>query len=141
MEPKWCFRINGREERQKRMFSTKQRILIVDDEDDLRHLLTHLLSEAGYDIKSASDGQEAISMLKKEKFDLTLLDIQMPSVNGIQVLKFIKENSPKTKAIMLTGYADLKHAMEAKEFGARDFIGKPYKLEDILSTVERVLKE
>ncbi len=123
------------------MVSTKQRILVVDDEDDLRNLLTGLLTDAGYEISSAADGQEAISILKKEKFDLTLLDIQMPSVNGIQVLKFIKQNAPKTKSIMLTGYADLKHAMEAKEFGARDFIGKPYKLEDILNTVARVLKE
>ena len=65
----------------------------------------------------------------------------MPNINGIQVLKYIKEHSPQTKAVMLTGYADLKHAMEAKEFGARDFIGKPYKLEDVLSTIEHILAE
>jgi len=119
----------------------KRQILIVDDENDLRTLLSHVLTNAGYEIKSASDGEEAISMLSKYKFDLTLLDIQMPNVNGIQVLKFIKQHSPTTKAIMLTGYADLKNAMEAKEFGACDFIGKPYKLDDILSTIERILKE
>lgn len=119
----------------------KARILIVDDEPDLRNLLAHVLANAGYEIKEASDGEEAINNLKNQKYDLTLLDIQMPIVNGIQVLKYIKQNTLKTKAIMLTGYADLKHAMEAKEFGARDFIGKPYKIEDILSTVERVLKE
>lgn len=121
--------------------SVKARILIVDDEPDLRTLLAHVLQNAGYEVKEASDGEEAITDLKNQKYDLALLDIQMPFVNGIQVLKYIKQNTPKTKAIMLTGYADLKHAMEAKEFGAKDFIGKPYKIEDILLTVENVLKE
>lgn len=119
----------------------KGRILIVDDEDDLRALLTGYLEERGYEISSASDGEEAITALQKKKFDLALLDIQMPVVNGIQVLKFISQNYPSTKAIILTGYADLKHAMEAKEFGARDFIGKPYKLEEIRATIERLLNE
>ena len=119
----------------------KARILVVDDEPELRILLSQVLENAGYDIKEASDGEEAIQLLKKEKYDLTLLDIQMPILDGIKVLKYIKDHSLGTKAIMLTGYADLKHAMEAKEYGAKDFIGKPYKIEDIIATVERVLKE
>ena len=123
------------------MLTTKARLLIVDDEHDLRTLLGDVLLMQGYDIASAEDGEEAITMLQQQNFDLTLLDIQMPNVNGIQVLKFIKEYTPKTRAIVLTGYADLKHAMEAKEFGASDFIGKPYKLQDVLTTIERVLVE
>jgi DNA-binding NtrC family response regulator len=123
------------------MNTTKARLLIVDDEKDLRTLLSDVLLTQGYEISSAEDGEEAIAMLQRDKYDLTLLDLQMPNVDGIQVLKFIKEHSPKTRAIVLTGYADLKHAMEAKEFGASDFIGKPYKLHDVLSTIERVLIE
>ena len=119
----------------------KTRILVVDDEPELRMLLSHVLENAGYEIKEASDGEEAINLLKKEKFDLTLLDIQMPIANGIKVLKYIKEHTLPTKAIMLTGYADLKHAMEAKEFGAKDFIRKPYKMDDVISTIDRVLRE
>ncbi len=123
------------------MNQNNRNILIVDDEEDLRMLLGHVLSSAGYKIETAADGETALKLLQKQKFDLALLDIQMPNLNGIQVLKYLHQHLPATKAIMLTGYADLKHAMEAKEFGARDFIGKPYKLEDILSTVERVLGE
>ncbi len=117
------------------------RILIVDDEDDLRELLSHVLSAQGYEIQSASNGEDAISTLKRESFDLALLDIQMPKMNGIQVLRFITEHSPATKTIMLTGFADLKNAMDAREFGARDFISKPYKLDDVLSTIRQVLGE
>lgn len=120
--------------------NSKRSILVVEDEDNLRTILSDILRNAGYEIKTASNGEEAITLLKKHQFDLTFLDIQMPQVNGIQVLKYIRQYSPATKAIMLTGYADLKHAMEAKEFGAMDFIGKPYKLEEIMSTVERALK-
>lgn len=116
-------------------------ILVVDDEDDLRMLLDHVVANAGYTVTAASDGEEAISLLKKNRFDVALLDIQMPNATGIDVLKYIQKNSSSTKAIMLTGYADLKHAMEAREFGACDFISKPYKVEDVLTTIERVLKE
>ncbi len=119
---------------------TKQ-ILLVDDEDDLLRLLGDVLAGAGYRIQSATDGEKAVKLLAKQSFDLALLDIQMPLMNGIQVLQYIKEHCPSTKAIMLTGYANLKHAMEAKEYGAEDFIGKPYKVNDILNTIEKVLKE
>lgn len=119
----------------------KKRILIVDDEHDLRNLLSQVVSGAGYDVTLAEDGAEAINILESHRFDLALLDIQMPNANGIEVLKFIRKNSPSTRAVMLTGYADLKHAMEAREYGASDFISKPYKLEDILGTIQRVLTE
>jgi DNA-binding NtrC family response regulator len=119
----------------------KTRLLVVDDEDDLRDLLKTVLTKTGYEIRTASDGEEAIRILKTNEFDVALLDIQMPKVTGLQVLKHINQHSPKTRAIILTGYADLKNAMEAREFGAKDFISKPYRLDDILSTIERVLKE
>src|SRR5262249_17499838 len=112
---------------------------IAEDESDLRTLLEHLVSEAGYQVTTADDGAAAIRLLSKSSFDLALLDIQMPNASGIEVLKHIHQHTPATKAIMLTGYADLKHAMEAREFGALDFISKPYKLDDVLQTIERVL--
>lgn len=117
----------------------KNRILVVDDEDALRTVLTSELEGEGYQVASAVDGEEAIKILGTQVFDLILLDIKMPKVDGFEVLKFVKQTQPKTKVIMLTGFADLKNAIESKKLGAEDFVSKPYDLVDLLTTVERVL--
>ena len=117
------------------------RILVVDDEEALRTVLSNELNGAGYNVSTASDGDEAISTVQNKKFDLVLLDIKMPRVDGFEVLKFIKKSYPATKVIMLTGFADLKNAIESKKHGAEDFVSKPYDLVDLLTTIERVLSE
>jgi DNA-binding NtrC family response regulator len=119
----------------------KNKILVVDDEDALRTVLSGELVSEGYEVSTAADGDEAISNVQKENFDLVLLDIKMPRMNGFEVLKFIKEKYPKTKVVMLTGFADLKNAIESKKLGAEDFVSKPYDLVDLLTTIERVLSE
>jgi DNA-binding NtrC family response regulator len=121
--------------------SEKNRILVVDDEDALRTVLSGELVSEGYEVRTAADGDEAISNVQKENYDLVLLDIKMPRLNGFEVLKFIKEKYPKTKVVMLTGFADLKNAIESKKLGAEDFVSKPYDLVDLLTTIERVLSE
>jgi DNA-binding NtrC family response regulator len=117
----------------------KKRLLIVDDESDLTDLLSQILGGEGYEISTVVDGDEAIAILGKETFDAVLLDIMMPKRNGFEVLKHITKNHPATKTVMLTAYSDLKSAIEAKQLGAADFITKPYKLQTILSTLQRVL--
>ena len=119
----------------------KNRVLVVDDEDALRDLLSAELKRVGYEVTSAGDGIEAIPLIQQYKFDAVLLDISMPNTGGIEVLKFIQQNSPTTKAIMLTGFADLKHAMESKQFGASDFITKPFSISDVKATLEKVLNQ
>ncbi len=119
----------------------KSSILVVDDEDALRTVLSGELTNEGYDVRTAGDGDEAISELQKNLFDLVLLDIKMPRMNGFEVLKFVKEKHGKTKVVMLTGFADLKNAIESKKLGADDFVSKPYDLVDLLTTIERVLSE
>ncbi|RPH32415.1 response regulator [bacterium] len=119
----------------------KSTILVVDDEDALRTVLGGELASEGYEVRTAADGDEAISELEKSPFDLVLLDIKMPRLNGFEVLKFIKEKHEKTKVVMLTGFADLKNAIESKKLGADDFVSKPYDLVDLLTTIERVLSE
>lgn len=117
----------------------KNSILVVDDEDALRTVLSSELESEGYVVATAGDGDEAITVLQGKSFDLVLLDIKMPRVDGFEVLRFIKERYPATKVIMLTGFADLKNAIESKKLGAEDFVSKPYDLVDLLTTIERVL--
>ncbi len=119
----------------------KSRILVADDEEALRTVLSSELASAGYDVTTVADGDEAIQNVQQKKFDLLLLDIKMPKVDGFEVLKYIKKNHPGTRVIMLTGFADLKNAIESKKHGAEDFVSKPYDLVDLLTTIERVLSE
>lgn len=120
--------------------SPKHRLLVVDDEHDLTELLSEFLGSEGYDIKTAVDGEQAIRILEAERFDAVLLDILMPKRNGIDVLKYITKNHPATKTVMVTGHSDLRSAVEARQLGAAEFITKPYHLQTILSTLQRVLE-
>ncbi|MGO9480319.1 MAG: response regulator [Candidatus Kryptoniota bacterium] len=122
----------------------KSRVLVVDDEESLRFLLSSELEAEAFEVQSAGDGEEAIEIVRKEieenkKFDVVLLDIKMPKVDGWEVLRFVKGNSPETKVIMLTAYADVKNAIESLRLGASDFVSKPYDLDDILTSINRAL--
>jgi len=117
----------------------KNKILVVDDEEALRTVLSAELEGEGYQVSTAADGEEAIKIIGSQQFHLILLDIKMPNVDGFEVLKHVKQHQPATKVIMLTGFADLKNAIESKKLGAEDFVSKPYDLVDLLTTVERVL--
>ncbi len=121
--------------------SGKSKILVVDDEDALRTGLSGELTSKGYNVSTASDGDEAISGLQKETFDLVVLDIKMPRVNGFEVLKFVKEKHPETKVVMLAGFADFGNVIDVKKLGAEDFVAKPFDLANLLTTIERVLSE
>ena len=117
----------------------KASILVADDEESLRAGLSSVLENAGYEVTIARDGDEAMAAVRAKRFDLALLDIKMPKADGLQVLRFIKEKVPGTRVMMLTGYADLRHAIEPKKNGADDFMGKPYEIEDLLATIRRLL--
>lgn len=117
------------------------KILAVDDDRTLLQLLSNELSNEGYDVARAYDGTEALEALKKQQFDLVILDIQMPKMNGLDTLKQIKEKYPKTKVIMLTAYADIANALESKRLGADGFIDKPYDLIELLTTINRTLTD
>ncbi len=119
----------------------KKKILVVDDEDALRTVLSSELAGEGYEVETAADGDEAMEVIRAKTFDLILLDIKMPKVDGFEVLKFLKSKYPNIKVIMLTGFADLKNAIESKKLGAEDFVSKPYDLVDLLTTIERVVSE
>jgi DNA-binding NtrC family response regulator len=117
------------------------KVLVVDDEESPRKVLRLELLDVGFDVRIASDGDDAIAAIEKEKFDLVLLDIKMPRVNGFEVLKFIKEKHGDTRVIMMTSFADLKSATESEKLGAEGFLIKPYELSVLMKTIDRVLKE
>ena len=105
-------------------------ILIVDDEPSVCFLLKEELSELKqFTISTVNDGAEAINLLQKQPIDVVLLDVRMPRMNGLEVLKYVKENHPTIQVIMLTNYAEVKTAIEATKLGAYDFVSKPYNRE------------
>ena len=119
----------------------RYRILIADDEVSFTELLREELEESElYEIDIAGDGVEAINFIQKTLYDAILLDLRMPRVSGIEVLKFLQEHSPSTQVIILTNYSDLKTAIETIKLGAYDFIGKPYDVEQLLNSIERALE-
>lgn len=117
----------------------KKKILVVDDEEALRTILSDQLQEHGYDVSSAADGGIAIEMLRLEYFDLVLLDLKMPNTDGYEVLHYVKRTHPNTKVIILTGFADLKNALDSMGSGADHFVGKPYELSDLLLAIKSVI--
>ncbi len=115
-------------------------ILAVDDEETLLHLLTHVLERQGYYVDTASDGRMAITMLQTLPFDLVFLDVMMPDVGGVEVLKFIKDQHLDTEVVMLTAVHDVKTAVECMSLGAYYYITKPYTPSDLVGLVERALE-
>jgi len=119
----------------------KYHLLVVDDEEPLRHLLEGELSDADeFDVDVAADGGEAINLIQAKVYDVILLDIRMPRVSGIEVLKFVQEYSPATQVIILTNYADIKTAIQTIKLGAYDFLAKPYDIEEIFNTIHRAIE-
>ena len=115
-------------------------ILVVDDEETFRYLLSSLIGGAGYAVDTVHDGITAINAVQSKLYHIVLLDVKMPKVDGIEVLKFVKNNYPGIEVIMLTGAADVKTAVECMRIGAYDFITKPTTADELLSTLGRALE-
>jgi DNA-binding NtrC family response regulator len=119
----------------------KYNLLIVDDEEPLRVLLEGELGDSDdFAVDTASDGGEAINRIQGKVYDVILLDIRMPRVSGIEVLKFVQEYSPTTQVIILTNYVDVKTAIETIKMGAYDFLAKPYDIDELFNTIHRAIE-
>jgi two-component system response regulator HydG len=116
-------------------------ILIVDDEPGMREFLEIMLQKDGYSVDTATDGSEAIDKIEGSLFDLAIVDIQMPVLNGIEVLKKFNEKSPDTTVIMITAYASHETAIEAMKLGAYDYITKPFKIDEIKLVIKKALEK
>lgn len=121
--------------------SATRHILVVDDEEDFRTVFSSVLSSAGYEITMAKSGEEAIEAIRNRTFDLVVLDINMPNINGIQVLDWIRKDFPAMKVIIMTGYYDEAHIDESLRRGADEVFGKPFQVGNVLNSVRRLLEE
>ncbi len=113
------------------------KILVVDDEEPLRRLLRKELGRKGFFVETAPDGQSALSLLKEAPFDVILLDIVMPGIDGISLMKRMKTDPSSPVIIVLTGKATVETAVEAMKNGAYDYLSKPYKLDELVIVINR----
>ncbi|MEM2675287.1 MAG: response regulator [Candidatus Bathyarchaeia archaeon] len=117
----------------------KASILIVDDDEDIRRTLKLILEGEGYDVDEAGSGREAIKKSKEKFYNIALLDIVLPDIQGTQLLRELGETAPKMIKIMVTGYPNLENAVEALNYGANAYLIKPVNFGKLISVVEEKL--
>lgn len=114
----------------------KPHILIVDDEERFRNTMRKLLEAEGLNAQTASNAKNALDILSKESFDVIILDVRMPEMNGVEALKKIRNIDPYLEVIIMTGYASVDTAREIMATGAFDYLLKPYSIELLLEKIE-----
>ncbi len=117
------------------------KILLADDEKSLRTVLVIELTDAGYEITATDSGAKAAELIENEEFDVLLLDLNMPGIGGIDVLKRIKSAETATEVIILTGHGTVHTAVEAMKLGAYDFLTKPFKLEELRAIIDKAFEK
>lgn len=118
-----------------------KKILVVDDDAEFRSHVIEVLKGEGYQTDSASSAKEALVKNEAQEFDVVLLDYMMPKKSGIDALLEMRKPRPKTKVILITAFATVENAVDAIKKGASDYLSKPFKIPDLLTTIRRVLEE
>lgn len=116
-------------------------VLVVDDEGDIRASLRGVLSDEGLRVLEAEDGRHALSLVRSERPELVLLDVWMPEVDGIELLRRLQEEPERPQVIMISGHGNIETAVQATKLGAFDFIEKPFSIDALLSVVGRALEQ
>ena len=116
------------------------KVLVVDDEPGLVSLLKMWLESDGYEVHTASDGEGAVRKVRDNAYRVVLLDLKMPGMDGIECLKRLKAEGCRADVVMVTGYGNVPTAVEAMKIGARDFIEKPFKPQDLQVMLEDILQ-
>ncbi|MDZ4677176.1 MAG: response regulator [Oligoflexia bacterium] len=116
----------------------KARILIVDDEKEIRVLLSTQLTREGCEVFEAENGKIAQGLIQANKFDIILSDIRMPEVDGIELLKWVKKTS-QIRYILMTSFSDITEAQQAHALGADEFLTKPFRVNDLIGAIEKCL--
>jgi len=120
--------------------SDKIRLLIVDDEEEFLESIAKRLEMRDFDVSTATRGAQAVEIARKEKFDLALLDLKMPGMDGKQVLEILKNEHKHIEVIILTGHGSVDSAVDCTKLGAFGYLPKPYELEKLLETLQRAFQ-
>ena len=115
------------------------RILVADDEDSLRWVLEKGLHQAGYEVTAVKDGAAAVRAVEAEPFDLVLLDVRMPGMDGLTALGKMRELRPTASIVVMTAHGTMETAIQAMQRGAYDYLGKPFDLDEAVLLAERAL--
>ena len=115
----------------------KPKILIVDDDDAIRATMQAILQDEGYLVDMASSGKEAIEKTKEKSYDIALLDIKLPDMEGVELLQLMKDGVPRTRKIMVTGYPSIQNAVAAVNQKADAYLIKPVDLDNLLATIKQ----
>jgi len=115
----------------------RKKILVVDDEESMRHMLSLLLKREGYEVRAVEKGSEALHLVDSEPFDFLLIDVVMPQMDGLELLQSLKEKKVEAAVIMMSAYGNLDTAVEAMKRGAYDYVSKPFKPDEILLTLRK----
>jgi len=118
-----------------------ERILVVDDEEQMRGLLVKVLERKGYQVSVCGNGADALDFLEREPADLVVTDVRMPGLSGMEALRAIKELNPEIVVIIMTAFGSIDQAVQAVKEGAYDYINKPFKIDEMLLTIEKALEE
>jgi two-component system response regulator PilR (NtrC family) len=113
------------------------RIMVVDDEENIREVLSNYLETLGYEVLTASDGADALTKFEVGAFDLIISDLLMPNIDGLELLRKVREKDRDVVFLMVTGYPSIETAVEAIKKGAYDYITKPFHMEDVKIRIER----
>ena len=119
--------------------TARGRVLVIDDEQDMREMLALVLETRGFEVETAESGPAAIAAVERRRFDVALTDLRMPGMDGIETLAALKKRDPALQIIIATGYASDETAGVCMQRGAYDFIRKPFDLRDLQALLDRAL--
>ncbi|MBF0627252.1 MAG: response regulator [Magnetococcales bacterium] len=116
-------------------------ILIVDDDHDFRQVVADLLNKAGFSTCQASNGHDALAVLKQEKCEIVLLDMVLPGMDGLEILRRIQQQDEQVRVILITAFATIENAVTSIKMGATEFLTKPFRINDFTTLIHRTVEE
>lgn len=117
------------------------RILIVDDDENIRKVVLAILEDKGYTVESVGTAREAVEKSKRKFYNLALIDIRLPDMEGIELLTKMRDTTPRMRKVIITGYPTLQNAVDAVNKGADAYIVKPFDVEKVLNTIDQQLRK